>query len=201
MEPLLQRLVQLLDGTDINIVTCAVGALSNLTCNNEVNKRFVCKIGGVQALVQTVRNAGDRDEITEPAICALRHLTNGHPEAEIAQDAIRIHGGLPDVSKFLDPPSKWPLLTATAGLVRNLALNISNIPALRDLGIIQKLSMLLSKAYQALQESPENAANLAGIKMERVIESVIGALHAMATDYQNRVIINKKWICSLHCFH
>lgn len=190
MEPLLQRLVQLLDGTDVNIVTCAVGTLSNLTCNNPVNKSFVCKAGGVQALIQTVRNAGERDEITEPAICALRHLTNRHPEAELAQEAIRIHGGFPDVSKLLDPPGKWPLLTATSGLVRNLAFNAQNIPALRDLGILQKLSMLLSKAYQALQESPDDSANLAGIKMERVIESVIGALHAMATDYQNRVIIS-----------
>lgn len=190
MEPLLQRLVQLLEGTDVNIATCAVGTLSNLTCNNFINKSFVCKTGGVQALIQTIRNAGDRDEITEPAVCALRHLTNRHPEAEIAQEAVRIHGGLADVSKLLDLPSKWPLLTASAGLVRNLAFNLQNIPALRELGILQKLSMLLSKAYQALQESPEDSANLAGIKMERVIESVISALHAMATDYQNRAVIN-----------
>lgn len=190
MEPLLQRLVQLLEGADVNIVTCAVGTLSNLTCNNFINKSFVCKTGGIQALIQTIRNASDRDEITEPAVCALRHLTNRHSEAEIAQEAVRIHGGLADVSKLLDPPSKWPLLTASSGLVRNLAFNLQNIPALRELGIIQKLSMLLSKAYQALQESPEDSANLAGIKMERVIESVISALHAMATDYQNRVVIN-----------
>lgn len=190
LEPLLQRLVQLLEGTDVNLVTCAAGTLSNLTCNNPNNKSFVCKTGGVQALIQTIRNAGDHDEITEPAICALRHITNRHPEAEIAQEAIRIHGGLPDVSKLFDSSSKWPLLTATAGLVRNLAFNPQNINALRDLGVIQKLCMLLSRAYQALQESPEDTANLSGIKMERVIESVIGALHALAIDYQNRIIIN-----------
>lgn len=190
LEPLLQRLVQLLDGNDVNLVTCAAGTLSNLTCNNPNNKSFVCKTGGVQALIQTVRNAGEHDEITEPAICALRHITNRHPDAEIAQEAVRFHGGLPDVSKLLDPPSKWPLLTATAGLVRNLAFNHQNISAFRDMGVIQKLSMLLSQAYQALQESPEDAANMAGIKMERVIESVLGALHALATDYQNRLIIN-----------
>lgn len=189
LEPLLQRLVQLLNGTDINIVTCAVGTLSNLTCNNQINKSFVCKVGGVRALLQTLRNAGDRDEITEPAVCALRHLTNRHPEAEIAQESVRIHGGLPDISRLLDPPGKWPLLTATAGLVRNLALDAQNIPALRELDILQKLWMLLSKAFQALQESP-NDSNLSGIKLERVIESAISALHIMATDYQNRNIIN-----------
>lgn len=190
MEPLLQRLVQLLNWTDLNVVTCAVGTLSNLTCNNQLNKSFVCKIGGAQALLQTLRSAGDRDEINEPLVCALRHLTNRHPEAGLAQEAIRINGGLSDISRLLDPPGKWPLLTAAAGLVRNLALNTSNIPALRDLDILQKLSMLLSKAYQALQESPDGAANITGIKMERVIESVISALHIMATDYQNRLIIN-----------
>lgn len=190
MEPLLQRLVQLIEGTDINMVTCATGTLSNLTCNNPTNKSFVCKIGGVQAIIQTIRNAGDRDEITEPAVCALRHITNRHPEAELAQEAVRIHGGLPDISKLLDPPGKWPLLTAASGLTRNLAFNVQNIVSLRDIGIIQKLTLLLGKAYQALQESPEDVENLAGIKMERVIESVIGALHAMATDDQNKSIIN-----------
>lgn len=190
MEPLLQKLVHLLEGIDVDIVTCAAGALSNLTCNNPKNKSFVCKSGGVQALIQTIRNAGTRDEVTEPALCALRHLTNRHPEAEIAQEAIRLHGGLPDISKLLDLPSKWPPLTAAAGLIRNLTHNLQNIAALRDLGVVQKLSMLLSKAFQALQESPDPSADLAGVKLERVIESVVGALHLMATDYQNRLIIN-----------
>lgn len=189
VEQLLQRLVQFLDGNDFNFVTCAVGILSNLTCNNQANKTFVCKIGGVQAMLQTLRNYGDREEIREPAVCGLRHLTNRHSEAHFAQETIRLHGGLPDVAKLLDPPSKWPLLTATAGLVRNLALNPQNLIALRDLDMIQKLCMLLGKSIQAYQESPSDGSNLAG-KIERVIESVISALHIMATDYQSRIIIN-----------
>lgn len=196
MEPFLQKLVQLLESSDVNMVTCAVGTLSNLTCNNATNKSYVCKVSGVQALIQTLRNAGERDEITEPAVCALRHITNRHPEAELAQEAVRIHGGLPDVSRLLDPPGKWPLFTAASGLVRNLALNQPNQSALRDLGIVQKLYMLLGKAYQALQESPAESGDLAEIKIERVIESVIKALHAMATDYQNRIIINNMDILS-----
>lgn len=197
MEPFLQKLVQLLESSDINMVTCAVGTLSNLTCNNAVNKSYVCKISGVQALIQTLRNAGEQDEITEPAVCALRHITNRHPEAELAQEAVRIHGGLPDVSRLLEPLGKWPLLTAASGLVRNLANNQPNLSALRDLGTIQKLYMLLGKAYQAHQESPVNPSDLAGIKIERVIESVIKALHAMATDYQNRIIITNMDILSM----
>jgi len=82
-------LVTLLTSEDGNIVTCSAGILSNLTCNNQRNKVVVCQLNGIEALVTTVRTAGEREEITEPAICALRHLTARHPEAEMAQNAIR----------------------------------------------------------------------------------------------------------------
>ena len=67
-----QGLVQLLGSNDVNIVTCAAGILSNLTCNNQKNKVVVCQVGGIEALVRTIIAAGDREEITEPAVCALR---------------------------------------------------------------------------------------------------------------------------------
>ena len=38
LDGLLQMLVQLLSSNDINVVTCAAGILSNLTCNNPRNK-------------------------------------------------------------------------------------------------------------------------------------------------------------------
>lgn len=38
LEALLQMLVQLLSSTDLSVVTCAAGILSNLTCNNPRNK-------------------------------------------------------------------------------------------------------------------------------------------------------------------
>ena len=78
----MQGLVQLLGSSDVNIVTCAAGILSNLTCNNQKNKVIVCQVGGIEALVRTIIAAGDREEITEPAVCALRHLTSRHPECE-----------------------------------------------------------------------------------------------------------------------
>jgi catenin beta 1 len=72
MDTLMSGLVELLRSNDVNIVTCAAGVLSNLTCNNHKNKVIVCQFGGVEALVGTIVAAGDREEITEPAICALR---------------------------------------------------------------------------------------------------------------------------------
>lgn len=38
LENLLQSLVHALSSTDANVVTCAAGILSNLTCNNQRNK-------------------------------------------------------------------------------------------------------------------------------------------------------------------
>ena len=66
-------LVGLLGSNDVNIVTCSAGILSNLTCNNQKNKIVVCQFGGIEALVGTIIAAGDREEITEPAVCALRY--------------------------------------------------------------------------------------------------------------------------------
>jgi len=71
MEGLLQMLVQLLASNDLNIVTCAAGILSNLTCNNQRNKITVCQVGGIEALVRTILQAGDREDITEPAVSRI----------------------------------------------------------------------------------------------------------------------------------
>ena len=84
----------LLNSTDVNIVTCAADLLSNLTCNNQRNKVTVCRCGGVDALVRTICNAGEREEITEPAVCALRHLTSRHVESEMAQNCVRLNYGM-----------------------------------------------------------------------------------------------------------
>lgn len=54
--------------SNINIVTCAAGILSNLTCNNQRNKLTVCQFGGVEALVRAIMNAEDNEEITKPAV-------------------------------------------------------------------------------------------------------------------------------------
>ncbi|CAG9096281.1 unnamed protein product [Plutella xylostella] len=151
LEALLSSLVQVLASTDVNIVTCAAGILSNLTCNNQRNKVTVCQAGGVDALVRTVVSAGDREEITEPAVCALRHLTSRHVESEMAQNAVRLHYGLPVIVKLLQPPSRWPLVKAVVGLVRNLALCPANHAPLREHGAVHHLVRLLMRAFNDTQ--------------------------------------------------
>uniref|UniRef100_A0A8C9WQB3 Catenin beta 1 n=1 Tax=Scleropages formosus TaxID=113540 RepID=A0A8C9WQB3_SCLFO len=204
MEGLLGTLVQLLGSDDINVVTCAAGILSNLTCNNYKNKMMVCQVGGIEALVRTVLRAGDREDITEPAICALRHLTSRHQDAEMAQNAVRLHYGLPVVVKLLHPPSHWPLIKATVGLIRNLALCPANHAPLREQGAIPRLVQLLVRAHQDTQRRTSMGGTQQqfvvscslgfmgtqeGVRMEEIVEGCTGALHILARDVHNRIVI------------
>ncbi|KAF4531458.1 hypothetical protein B566_EDAN004229 [Ephemera danica] len=211
LEGLLQSLVHLLGSSDVNVVTCAAGILSNLTCNNQRNKVVVCQVGGVDALVRTIVNAGDREEITEPAVCALRHLTSRHVEAEMAQNAVRLNYGLQVIVKLLHPPSRWPLVKAVIGLIRNLALCAANHTPLRESGAIHQLVHLLITAFQDIHRqragsvasdnktgpSPQpGGANPAapliyaeGVRMEEILEGTVGALHILAREHNNRLLL------------
>ncbi|XP_038216047.1 armadillo segment polarity protein isoform X1 [Zerene cesonia] len=203
LEALLQSLVQVLASTDVNIVTCAAGILSNLTCNNQRNKVTVCQAGGVDALVRTVVSAGDREEITEPAVCALRHLTSRHVESEMAQNAVRLHYGLPVIVKLLQPPSRWPLVKAVVGLVRNLALCPANHAPLREHGAVHHLVRLLLRAFNDTQRQRSSVsgggggggaggAYADGVRMEEIVEGAVGALHILARESLNRALIRQQ---------
>ena len=154
---------------------------------------MVCQVGGIEALVRTVLRAGDREDITEPAICALRHLTSRHQEAEMAQNAVRLHYGLPVVVKLLHPPSHWPLIKATVGLIRNLALCPANHAPLREQGAIPRLVQLLVRAHQDTQRRTSMGGTqqqfVEGVRMEEIVEGCTGALHILARDVHNRIVI------------
>ncbi|KAK0171056.1 hypothetical protein PV328_008820 [Microctonus aethiopoides] len=199
LEGLLQGLVQVLASSDVNVVTCAAGILSNLTCNNQRNKVTVCQVGGVDALVRTIVNAGDREEITEPAVCALRHLTSRHIEAEMAQNSVRINYGIQVIVKLLHPPSRWPLVKAVIGLIRNLALCPANHGPLREHGAIHHLVRLLMRAFQDTERQRNSVTGMGsqqayadGVRMEEIVEGTVGALHILARESHNRTIIRSQ---------
>lgn len=201
LEPLLQMLVQLLSSNDVNIVTCVTGILSNMTCNNQANKLAVSQFGGVEALVRTMLQAGDHQEITEPAICALRHLTSRHAEAEVAQNAVRLHYGIPALIKLLQPSSRWPLIKAVMGLIRNLVLSQTNHAALREHGTIPRVTQVLIRAHQDIQRATAASSvngpqgvYVDGVRMDEIVEGSIGTLHILAREAHNRAAI-----CSLKC--
>ncbi|EFA10737.2 armadillo segment polarity protein isoform X1 [Tribolium castaneum] len=202
LEGLLSSLVQVLNSQDVHVVTCASGILSNLTCNNQRNKVTVCQVGGVDALVRTIVSAGDREEITEPAVCALRHLTSRHVESEMAQNAVRLNYGIQVIVKLLNPPSRWPLVKAVIGLIRNLALCPANHAPLREHGAIHHLVQLLMRAFQDTQRrssvasggSQQASSYADGVRMEEIVEGTVGALHILARESHNRAIIRQQMV-------
>ncbi|KAJ3615373.1 hypothetical protein NHX12_018938 [Muraenolepis orangiensis] len=188
MDSLLQVLVGLLSSDDVNMLTCATGILSNLTCNNAHNKTLVTQSNGVEALIHAVLRAGEKEDVTEPAVCALRHLTSRHQHAEMAQNAVRMHYGIPAIVKLLNQPYYWPVIKAVVGLIRNLALCPENQAPLRDAGAIPRLVNLLLKAHQDAQKrgSSSQQTYQDGVRMEEIVEGCTGALHIMARDPVNR---------------
>ncbi|XP_060922715.1 junction plakoglobin a [Limanda limanda] len=191
MDSLLQELVGLLSSDDINMLTCATGILSNLTCNNAHNKTLVTQSNGVEALIHAILRAGEKEDVTEPAVCALRHLTSRHQHAEMAQNAVRSHYGIPAIVKLLNQPYYWPVIKAAVGLIRNLALCPENQAPLRDAGSIPCLVNLLLKAHQDAQKHGSSAQQTYqdGVRMEEIVEGCTGALHILARDPINRAEI------------
>ncbi|KAM7393820.1 hypothetical protein PAMP_020661 [Pampus punctatissimus] len=191
MDSLLQVLVGLLSSDDLNMLTCATGILSNLTCNNAHNKTLVTQSNGVEALIHAILRAGEKEDVTEPAVCALRHLTSRHQQADLAQNAVRRHYGIPAIVKLLNQPNYWPVIKAVVGLIRNLALCPENQAPLRDTGAIPRLVNLLLKAHQDAQKHGSSAQQTYqdGVRMEEIVEGCTGALHILARDSINRAEI------------
>ena len=136
---MLKILVNQLSVDDVNVLTCATGTLSNLTCNNSKNKTLVTQNSGVEALVHAILRAGDKDDITEPAVCALRHLTSRHPEAEMAQNSVRLNYGIPAIVKLLNQPNQWPLVKVQPPLCWGLGRGRSTVQS--GLGALDKAAM------------------------------------------------------------
>ncbi|XP_030627249.1 junction plakoglobin a [Chanos chanos] len=191
LESLLHVLIGLLSSDDLNTLTCATGILSNLTCNNARNKTLVTQGNGVETLIHAVLRAGEKEDVAEPAVCALRHLTSRHQDAELAQNAVRIHYGIPTIVKLLNQPYYWPVIKAAVGLIRNLALCQANQAPLRDAEAIPRLVNLLLKAHQDAQKhgSASQQTYQDGVRMEEIVEGCTGALHIMARDPVNRTDI------------
>lgn len=191
MDSLLQTLVGLLSSDDLNMLTCATGILSNLTCNNAHNKTLVTQSDGVESLIHAILRAGEKEDVTEPAVCALRHLTSRHQQAEVAQNAVRKHYGIPAIIKLLNQPYYWPVIKAVVGLIRNLALCPENQAPLKDAGVIPRLVNLLLKAHQDAQKHGSSAQQTYqdGVRMEEIVEGCTGALHILARDPINRAEI------------
>ena len=133
-------------------------------------------------------------DIVVVQVCALRHLTSRHEDAEKAQNAVRVHFGLPVLVKLLYPPSRWPLIKAVVGLMRNLALCPLNHTPIREHGGLPQLVQLMMRAHQDMQRRPGQSVVIDGVRMEDIVDGCVGALHILAREAHNRAVIR-----SLHC--
>ncbi|XP_012707504.2 junction plakoglobin a [Fundulus heteroclitus] len=188
VDNLLQVLVGLLRSDDMNMLTCATGIMSNLTCNNSNNKSLVTQCNGVESLLQAIMRADGKQDVIEPAVCALRHLTSRHQYAEMAQHEVRDKFGISLLAKLITAPYYWPVVKATVGLIRNLALCAENQEPIREAGTIPRLVNLLLKSHQDAQKnaSSNQQTYQDGVKMEEILEGCTGALHILARDPINR---------------
>jgi len=95
----------------------------------------------------------------------------------------------------MQPPSRWPLIKAVIGLIRNLALCPANHAPLRENGAIQRLVHLLMRAYQdsqrrtSVSSGGSSALYPDGVRMEEIVEGSVGALHILAKEGHNRAQI------------
>ena len=71
---------------------------------------IVTQLHGVQAILHILLNVKDREDVIEPAVCTLRHLTTRHVNAEMAQMVLRENYGIPVLVSYLQPQYKWPLI-------------------------------------------------------------------------------------------
>jgi len=135
-------------------------------------------------------------------ICALRHLTSRHADSEFAQNAVRVNFGIETIVKLMSPPSRWPLVKAVIGLVRNLALNPANHLPLREHGAIHQLGRLLMRSFEDTQRRASVASTgvhppsvyADGVRMEEIVEGTVGALHVLARESLNRALIRQQMV-------
>ncbi|KPP57844.1 hypothetical protein Z043_124384, partial [Scleropages formosus] len=138
------------------------------------NKSLVTQSNGVEALIHAILRAGEKEDVTEPAVCALRHLTSPHPDAEMAQNAMRQHYGIPAIVKLLNQPYYWPVV--------------------KDAGTIPRLVSLLLKANRDAQRqatsSTQQTYQLLYSPIENVKRLAAGVLCELALDKQSAELID-----------
>jgi len=129
---ILESMTQLLGSSEQVTVSCCAGVLSNMTANNPKNKELLCQWDTVKWLCRTLEVHRRNPDITEPCLCALRHLTTKHDLAEkalITVYSIEKQAGIGLIvellSSFIPPVTK-----AALGVIRNLAMYIPRRPEL-----------------------------------------------------------------------
>jgi len=181
---------------DEEIVSCACGILSNLTCNNAVNKEAVCSNAGITILTEALNRFAHIEDITEPALCTMRHCTARHALAQQAQDEAKNANAFGVILALL-ATRRPPIVKAALGLVRNCALSNANLRALVQqqnikgdtidgiaIEVLERSGTILHQDFEALED---------GVSILETVEGAVAALHQLARDARvaNSVVNNR----------
>ena len=136
---LVQNLLSILASrNEFTVLTLAAGILSNLTCNNENNKKAALAANGIQILLHTIHAnmQTQKTQLVDPCVCALRHITNRHGDMLLAQEQVRAINGIQVITQLMCiQPRAWSVIKAVLGLVRNFCSNQLNAQMLRQNGM------------------------------------------------------------------
>ncbi len=205
LEELVANLLNLLSQrySDFTMATLAAGILSNLTCNNENNKKTALAANGIQILLQIIHTnmSVQKTQLVEPCVCALRHITNRHGDMLLAQEQVRAVNGLSIVAQLMCiQPRAWSVIKAVLGVVRNFCSNQLNAQQLRQNGMIEKLMQILFDAYTEIQMRTSGGANMPAnnvlkiddVNMFDIVETSSAALLLLGKLFPYYVVLLKR---------
>lgn len=197
LEPLIQFLVNYLGTSqDMNNLVLAAGILSNLTCNNEVNKKCALRMGIVHVLLNIFQvHMFSSPRLVEPCVCILRHLTNKHSETLLVQEQVRSLNGIGVINQlFSVRPYNWQVIKAALGLTRNLCSNQLNAHQIRQFNVIQSCTQVFYDAYMHINHMAIHGGDptkVDNVSLFDIIDLSATALNLLAKDYHNQIIMNE----------
>lgn len=204
LEQLVQNLLNVLSqvnaqpGSDSNntVMTMISGILSNLTCNNENNKKAALRANGIQILFRVIQQNMAKPSLVDPCLCAVRHITNRYSDYLLAHEQVRSIQGIPLLCQIASiKPRAWGCIRALLGIIRNLLWNSSNAPQLKQNLVIEKLMQILYDAYTEINVRTNNGAQQASVvkvddvNLLDIVDLSSGCLLVLAKEYSNQMIM------------
>lgn len=191
LDPLVQSLLNFLASSkDVALMILSAGILSNLTCNNEYNKKTAVSLNAVPILLTTIQSMIQHPKLVEPCLCALKHITNKHQDMLLAQEQMRSVNGLAVISDLMSMiPRNMMVMKTLLGLIRNFCSNQLNSAHMRQFSIIEKLMQVLYETYTQIQM--HGMISLDDTKLTDIIDACSAALIILAKEPTNQLLMKK----------
>nr|BAD93243.1 beta-catenin [Dugesia japonica] len=203
MQKLIKHLIELIGSDDDHTAICALGCLCNLTSGNVENKIALIEYGGVQSVCQMICERIGQEEIVEPGVAALRHVTHNNHLAQQAVDIIIQSPLLSNLSALIrgQPDKMLPIIKAIVGLTRNLSMISPKCRrSLIDLGVTNTLCEIFYRTSNGITELSQQRNSIVsiaselsfieGVRLEDLLELTLSALQALAKDNSAKKIIS-----------